>query len=245
MEKAVKITLIISAVVLLIVFGGITYVKSIFAPDGNTITSSGDSKLKAEPDVTSVYFFVETRDTSAEAAKNKNNVIFNKIKTSLISAGINEKDIGTEQFSVNENFEWNGTASNRVGFIAQHHGKVNLENIDLAGRVIDAIIDNDGRINYINFELSPEKENDYKAQALKLATEDARKKAQAIADGLGRELGSLVSVESDEFYYNPWPLYAARESGTEDKATVKEAISDVRPSDREVTARVTVRYKIK
>ena len=245
MEKAVKITLIISAVVLLIVFGGITYVKSIFSPDGNTITSTGDAKINVDPDVTSVYFFVETKDKSAETAKNSNNIIFNRIKSSLILAGINEKDIGTEQFSVNENFEWNGTASNRVGFIAQHHGKINLKDLDKSGKVIDSIIDNGGRISYINFELSQERQNEYKSQALKLATEDARKKAEAIADGLGKNLGSLVSVETDEFYYNPWPIYAARDGGLMEKAAVKEAVSDVNPSEKEVTARVVVKYRIK
>ena len=219
--------------------------KSIFAPDTNTITSTGDAKINAEPDITSVYFFVETKDKSAETAKNSNNIIFNRIKSRLISAGINEKDMGTEQFSVNENFEWNGTASNRIGFIAQHHGKVNLKDLDKSGKVIDAIIDNDGRINYINFELSQERQNEYKSQALKLATEDARKKAEAIADGLDKRVGRLVSVSTSDFYYNPWPIYAARDGAIMEKASVKEAVSDISPSEKEVTARVVVRYRIK
>ena len=245
MEKAVKITLIISVVVLLIVFGGITYVKSIFAPTSNTVSATGESKINVMPDVTRVYFFVETKEKSAEIAKNSNNIIYNRITSALLTAGTDEKDITTEQFSVNENFEWNGTANNRIGFIAQHYAKVNLKDIDEAGKVIDAIVDNSGRINYINFELSQEKQNSYKTDALKLASEDARRKAGAIANGLGKNLGSLVSVQTDEFNYNPWPIYASRDSGIIEKAAVKEAVSDINPSEKEVTARVVVVYRIK
>lgn len=245
MEKAVKITLIISVAVLLIVFGGITYVKSILAPVSNTVSAIGESKIKVVPDVTSVYFFVETKDKSAETTKNNNNVIYNKITSALLISGIDEKDISTEQFSVNENFEWDGTQSVKNGFIAQHYAKVNLKDVDKAGKVIDAVVDNEGRINYINFELSQEKQNSYKTDALKLASEDARKKAESIANGLGKSLGSLVSVQTDEFNYNPWPIFAARDSGIMKKAVVKEAVSNINPSEKDVTARVVVVYKIK
>lgn len=243
MEKAVKITLIISAVLLLIVFGGLVFVKDIISPS-DTISAVGEAQLKVEPDVTSVYFFVETKDKTAQAAKNTNNVIFNQIKQALIRNGIKEDQIRTEQFNVNENFEWNGTTSNRIGFIAQHYARVNLENVDQASIVIDAAIDNNGRINYINFELSQEKQSEYKAQALKLASEDATRKANAIASGLNKKLGKLVSVSTDEFDYRPWPIFAAREDAA-GKAEIKQSITDIKPSEREVNARVTVKYKIR
>lgn len=245
MEKAVKITLIISVVVLLVVFGGLAFVKSIIAPGSNTVSATGESKIKVVPDVTSVYFFVETKDKSAEIAKNTNNVLYNKVTSVLIASGIDGKDITTEQFSVNENFEWDGTQNIRTGFIAQHYAKVNLNDVDKAGKVIDAVVDNGARINYINFELSQEKQNSYKTDALKLATEDARNKAEAIASGLGKNLGSLVSVQTDEFNYNPWSIYAARDSGIMEKTIAKEAVTNLNPSEKEVTARVVVIYKIK
>src|SRR3989344_3632767 len=241
MEKSVKITLIISAVVLLIVFGGLSFIKEIISPS-DTISSAGEARVKAMPDVTSVYFFVETKKERAEDAKNSNNAIFNEIKTALLRNGILDKDITTEQFSVNENFEWDGTTSVRNGFIAQHYAKVNLQDIDQASKVIDAVIDNQGRINYINFELSQEKQNFYKAEALKLASEDATRKAEAIASGLNKELGRLVSVETDEFQYNPWPIFS-RDAGIMEKAAIKETVTDISPSEREVSARVVVKYK--
>lgn len=244
MEKAVKITLIISVVVLLIVFGGISYLKEIFVPS-DTISSTGEAKLKVEPDITGVYFFVETRAEKAEDAKNKNNEIFERIKSSLIRNGIEKDKIRTEQFNVNEDVEWRDGERIFKGFIASHYAKVDLDNIDQASKVIDAVIDNNGRINYINFELSQEKQSEYKAQALKLASQDATRKAEAIASGLDKRLGRLVSVQADEFQYNPWPIYAARGDAFEGAVMIKEAVTDIKPSDKEVNARVVVMYKIK
>ncbi len=243
MEKAVKITLIISAVILLIVLGGLSFIKDIIAPS-DTISATGEAKLKTEPDLTSVYFFVETRAEKAEDTKDKNNEIFAKIKSSLIRDGINEDKVRTEQFNVNEDVEWIDGERVFKGFIAYHYAKVDLDNIDEASKVIDSVIDNKGRINYINFELSQEKQNEYKAEALKLASQDATKKAEAIASGLNKRLGKLISVSSDEFYYNPWPVYAAR-GDFESAAMIKEAVTDISPSEREVNARVSVTYKIR
>jgi len=243
MEKSVKITLIISAVVLLIVFGSLSFVKDILAPS-DTISAVGEARLNVEPDLTTVYFFVETRAEKAEEAKNQNNEIFEKIKTSLIVNGIDKDMIRTEQFNVNEDVEWRDGERIFKGFIAYHYAKVGLDNIYQASKVIDAVIDNNGRINYINFELSQEKQSEYKSEALKLASKDATRKAEAIASGLDRRLGRLVSVETDEFSYNPWPIYAAR-GVFEEAAVVKQAVTDIEPSKKEVSARVAVKYKIK
>lgn len=241
MEKAVKITLIISLAVLILVFGGIYLIKGFYSSE-NTVTASGEAVVKVLPDVTSVYFSIETNNASAEKAKDENNLLYNKVKQSLLIAGIKEEDIGTEQFSVNENWEWDGEKSTRNGFIAQHYLKINLIDREKIGKVIDAVIDNKARINSINFELSKEKENFYKAEALKKATEDARTKAEAIASGLNKRVGSLMSVETSEFNYVPWAVY--RDSSVVEKAQIEREVS-INPSEREVNAGVSVVYKLK
>ncbi|MBI2672452.1 SIMPL domain-containing protein [Candidatus Woesearchaeota archaeon] len=245
MEKTVKITLIISLAVLILVFGSLFFIKDILSPaSSNTVTASGESKITVVPDLTSVYFFVETKDESASKAKDKNNIIFNKVFDSLVISGIDKNEIKTDQFSVNENWEWDGEKSVKKGFVAQHYAKLNLKNFDWVGKIIDIIIDNGARINSINFELSKEKENTYKAEALKLASKDAKAKAEAIASGLGKNLGKLVSVRSSDFNYQPWPIFTRESAGISDKAIVESAVAEITPSDKEITATVSVEYKL-
>lgn len=246
MEKSVKITLIIAITLIIMVFGSLFFVKSLIDNQDrtNTVTAAGQSKINVIPDLTSVYFIVETKNLTAEQAKNMNNMILDKVKTALVVSGIEENNIKTEQYSINENWEWDGSTSKKNGFVVQHSGKINLDNADKVGKVIDAIVDNGARINSVNFELSADKENYYKAEALKLATEDAKRKAEAIVSGLNKNLGSLISVQSSDFYYQPWPLYDAREGIIAiDKSEIQKAVN-VNPSDKEITASVTVSYKI-
>ncbi len=242
MEKAVKITVIISLAVLILVFGGLFFIKNIISSaNSNIITASGESKIEVTPDITSVYFLVETKLNTAEAAKNKNNEIYNKIITSLAIQGINKDDVKTEQFSVNENWEWDGEKSTRNGFIAQHNLKINLKDPENIGKVIDVVVDNNAKINYINFELSQEKQGFYKTEALKLASEDAKKKAEAIATGLEKELGELVSVQTSDFNYRPWPIFAEGNVVAEKAAIERSAIN---PSEKDIMASVTIQYRL-
>ena len=240
MEKSVKITLIISAVILIAIFGSLFFVKDLVST-GNVISSVGEAKIKVTPDITRVYFSVETKDNSADKVKNTNNDIFNRILTSLTVNGINKDDVKTEQFSVNENIEWDGTKSVSNGFIAQHSASISLNNFEKIGVVIDSVVNNGGKINSVNFELSQDKQNEYKTQALKIASEDANRKAEAVANGLGKKLGNLVSVQTSDFNYRPWPLYSG--GGIVDKAMIERTA--INPSDQDVTATVTVQYKIK
>ena len=98
-------------------------------------------------------------------------------------------------------------------------------------------------ISYINFELSTEKENEYKAQALKLASQDARTKAEAMVSGIGKEIVDIKSISESSFNYRPWMLYAA-EAGVASAADAKLAATNIQPGEKEVNAQVTVVFKI-
>ncbi len=113
----------------------------------------------------------------------------------------------------------------------------------MAGEVIDAGVDKGAKVSYINFELSIAEQNKYKAQALELATQDAKTKAEAIASGLGKKLGKVVSVSSSDWGYSPWSLYRA-DVMTESAEEAKSAVTDIQPGEQSVTASVSVVYKI-
>jgi uncharacterized protein YggE len=67
----------------------------------------------------------------------------------------------------------------------------------------------------INFELSQELENQYRVEALKIASENAKIKVEVIVSGQDKKIGSLVSLRESNFYYIPWRVY---DSATEDVA---------------------------
>lgn len=119
-------------------------------------------------------------------------------------------------------------------------------NSEKIGQVIDAGVNAGAGISYINFELSQELQNQYKAQAMQLATEDAQTKAQAIATGLDKKLGRLVSVSTSDFGYSPWNLYTAKGvSIEEDAGEAQTATTSITPSEQTIYGQVSVVFKLK
>lgn len=255
MQKSVQITLII--VVGILILTGIVagLIMAIFSKlkaesEVNTISAEGQATIKASPDLVTVYFRAETNGSSAKEAKDRNAEIVNKAIEALKKAGIPEEKIQTQDYNIYPEYEWNYETNERklIGYKAIHSFKVELQTaqIDKVGSVIDASVDAGAMIDYINFELSTEKQNYYKAIALKQASEDARRKVEAIASGLDKSLGKLVSVSEISFDYYPWPIYRAmaQDEQQEAREKAKEAITNIRPSEQEVSARVAVVYKI-
>ena len=86
-------------------------------------------------------------------------------------------------------------------------------------------------------------EQESKSQVIKLASQDARIKAEAIAVGFNKKVGRLVTVSLNEFNYMPWRLYDSATAGTAE--TAKESVTNITPSEQEVNAYVTAVYKLR
>lgn len=243
MDNSVKITgMIVLAVVILAILG-FYFINPASASE--TIRSDGISSVTVIPDQVSIYFNIETSGTTAVEAKDLNTETANNVIDSLIGEGFERKDIETTNFNVYEDIEWTERGRVSKGYKATHSLRVKFstEESEKIGKVIDAGIDAGAMLSYISFELSQELENQYKAEALKLATEDARTKAEAMATGLGAKLGRVVSVSSSDASYYPTISYDAR--GMEESVIKgSEIATNIQPGEREITGRVSVVYKI-
>ena len=247
-NNSVAITsIIVGAVVFLVLVTMLVFVP-MFSISTNTITVQGSSTVKATPDLVAVYFNVQTNASTSSAANDANNAIYNQLKSSLISLGFNDSEIQTQSYSIYPNIIYSpgGTSSNN-GFIAYHLVKLEFpaSNTDKLSSVIDAGANSGAGISTIDFELSPSLQSQYKAQALGLASQDAKTKADAVAAGFGKTTGALVSVTVDNFNYMPFPVYASSGAiGSAGVAEAKSAVTNITPSSQDVTADVSAVYKM-
>lgn len=244
MQKSVQITSIIVTGVLLTVLIAIIGINSIINPS-KTINSYGEAQITTMPDLVAVYFNIKTSGSDMSEVQSENNKITNDLKLNLIALGFEESDIQTQNFFVGPRYIYKNGERTQEGYEATHSIRVEFSSDEFSkiGSVIDAGVDAGAAINYINFELSQEKQNDMKADAIQLAAEDARIKAQALAEGVGSELGNLVSVSNSNFGYSPWVVYSAREDSTNEDA--KFATTNINPSEQEIYASVTAVFKLK
>lgn len=244
METAVKVTAIIVAGILILGLAGGLAIWNLVKPE-NQVVVNGEANVNAMPDLITVYFNVETNGASAQVAKDNNSAVTDEVITNLVKAGLAREEISTQNYNIYEDIRWENSKQKSYGYKAAHYMKVELasEKASKIGEVIDAVIDGGAMLNYINFELSKTRENDYKAEALRLASEDARIKAEAMASGLGKRVVEVLSISESNFYYNPWRVFG-QEDMVYGAAEAKAATTNIQPGEQKISGRVSVSFKI-
>ncbi len=242
LKKTLIIAITIIIVALIIVFA----LKNPFA--GNTVTVQGTATIDAMPNLVGIYFNIQTSgDTTAEASE-ANSEIVEELTDSLLNLGLKTEDIITQNYNVYPDYDWINGKRIEKGYKATHSIKIEIstQETEKIGQIIDAGTSAGAGISYINFELTPELQNSYKAQAMKLAAEDARMKADAIAEGLDKKIGKLVSVSTSDFGYAPWGIYEARGLSVDEEAQeAKVATTNIQPGEQEIYSQVSAVFKIR
>ncbi|HLC53562.1 MAG TPA: SIMPL domain-containing protein [Candidatus Nanoarchaeia archaeon] len=242
MKQGIIIAIIAAIVVLGLVAAGLAFYSS--AP---TVAAQGSASLKAVPDEVSVVLNVEVRNKTAVETQRQALLITEQLIEALEDRGIDKDDVQFSNINTYEDFEWSNGRQMSKGFITRQELIVKTDEFKQVARIVGAAAETGVLVQYINFELSQEKQNEYKAQALEMASADARTKAMAIAAGQGKELGKLVKLTNNEFYYpGPYVAYAkSAEDGVASTVAAERAAAQLSPKELEVTASVSAEYKLR
>ncbi|MPZ24044.1 MAG: DUF541 domain-containing protein [Dehalococcoidia bacterium] len=208
------------------------------------INVDGEGIVTIEPDLATLNLGVEVRAASADEALVLANGAFDNLSQVLTDQGVAEEDIQTTGISIQPEYNFDGDPPTIIGFIASNTVNVMVRDLDSTGDVIDGVTSAAGdatRINQITFE----REDDAEAisQARDLAVEDARQKAESLADGAGIALGDLVSITDVSFSEpppTPFNLEAAASSAGDDGRVA----TPVSPGTLEVRVSVAAVYDI-
>lgn len=209
--------------------------------DDAKVTVSGTGAVSLKPDTATVTLGVsESREGAVEAQSSVNKAI-SAIKKALLEVGVNETDISVSDLSVWGNYDYSEATQKLIGYTASHTLNIVTENLDLIGPMIDAALSaGANQLQGVSFSV---KDNDAAYnQALKLAVEKAREKAEVLAAAAGAKLGELDELTEGVTYdYNPYPVakYASAD------AAEGGAPTEVDTGMVTITATVTAVYEIK
>lgn len=213
--------------------------------DGRTLNAQGTATVSSLPDEASVYVNIEILKDTAEEAKTENARISEDVQNALKAAGIT--DIETINYNIYEEFDWTDDGRESKGYRATNILSVKTTDFDLVGKIVDISVNAGAtRIQSVNFELSDEKQAELKREALAKASEDARLKAESIAEGLGATLGKIRSISDSSYNYRAYPVFEMAEDSIASGA-VKSAVEEVviNPRELEVSANVNVVFALK
>jgi uncharacterized protein YggE len=197
----------------------------------NTVTTNGHGTVTVVPDEATVSAGVRTDAATAAAALAQNAQIANAVVDALERAG--GKDLQTQQVSLYPQTDQQGKVT---GFVAQNTISAKAKIAD-AGGLVDAAVG--AGANTVEGPMLGISDQDalYRA-ALKKAVEDARARAQAIAEAGGFGLGQVTSVTESAAAQ---PIMYERAAAL----SVKAAPTPVEPGKQDVTADVTVSFAIR
>jgi len=240
-----RTVLVAVLVTLAIIVGLVVVTQNEPIVEGRTVSVTGVSELSVDPDQAIIYISVETFDESLQDAKDENAEITDDIMYDLtIRLRIDEDDIETQNYRIDQRYEWTSGKRELVGYDVINKIKVTIWDFDDIGRAVDYAVDNGALVDYLNFELSQEVMNSYKSTVLKLAAKDAKNKAESIVEGLEQKLGELISVDTSDYYYRPYPVYSY---GVDEKGvttSIQDAVTNIQPRDLDVSATVHVVYEV-
>lgn len=188
----------------------------------STLTVNGQAEVLAMPDRALVNVGAEAQDKDAADAIAKVNSIMNDALRNIKKLGIDDAAIQTTQvnlFPVYENLKADDPGpANVVAYRANNSVQVTVDDLSLVGRVIDAANTAGANSqNGVDFQLKDD--TAVKASALKLAAQQARTKAQALADALDVRLVEVRSVNESGVNiirpYAPGPMMMRAQSAAE------------------------------
>lgn len=164
------------------------------------ISVSGNGEVRAEPDIATMTLGVEARartvaEARADAARAADAVI-----AALRDGGVLEADIRTANFSIGAVYDYSEDRPRIDGYSVSNTVTVTVRDIDSTGDLIDAAAIAGGdatRFNGISFGYDDPAE--YTRTARELAVEDARDKAEQLAELTGVTLGEPLSVNESSW----------------------------------------------
>ncbi len=242
------ILLMIALAMMIVIVGCAAEPTTVVNEDGeissvtvSTVSVSGSGEITVEPDMATVQFGVEINGENAQETMSEASNCINNIIASVMANGVKEEDITTSNLSLYQSYVYDDNGNReKLIYTAYHNVEVKIYDIDSAGKVIDGAVEAGANTTYgIRFELSDA--SAYEAELLKLAVDNAKMRAQAIAAASGMRLGDPITItdgtmSEPEIIYNDIPH--AEEAEDSDIST------SISPGRMYLTANVTVRYAL-
>lgn len=160
-----------------------------------SMTVSGTGRVTVVPDIASINIGVRSEAEAVTDALDSNTAQANAISEALQELGVAEEDIQTSNFNVYPADRYDPMTGQVEGryFVVENTVNVTVRDLSSLGEVLTAVVEAGANNIYgINFDV--ENRESAIAEARQLAIEDAKTKAESIAEEAGVELGEILSI---------------------------------------------------
>ncbi len=203
------------------------------------LTTKGEGTVAVAPDIAYINIGVVTEDEDASVAQSENAKLMTRVQEAIRKAGVTSDNMKTMNYSIYKSYNYRGEDEREEVYKASNTLKVTVRDLDKIGDLIDAAsASGANQINSIEFTV--EDQNAYYEEALVLAMENAKGKAEAILGSLNKT--AQMPVRITETSYGGPIMRASDAIAFSAKAESMSYSTPIESGDIEVSASVTVEY---
>jgi len=207
----------------------------------STVSVGGHGAVTLPPDTAVVTVGVDVFQANLSEAQAQATSLMEAVTQTILDAGVDEKDVQTVNYSVNvvPKFDAQGRQDGIEGFQVSNQVSVKVRDLDQLGGLLDAVVAEGANAIYgISFLVDDP--TAAASQARKAAVEDARRKADELAEAAGMRVGRILSItEGFSPPPSPLPFGAAADMAQESAARVP-----IQVGSSEVAVDVQVTYEL-
>jgi uncharacterized protein YggE len=175
-----------------------------------SVTASGEAVITAEPDLAEIDIGVVTQSRNAPDAARENSEKLARVMAEVKKLLGKGDEVKTASYSLNPNYRYpQGGKPEITGYIATNILRIKTGNLTGVGKLIDASMQSGANaINRLAFTLKDE--HAAQLQALRVASQKARGKAEEMASALGLKITRILVVTEGERAVRPITMPLSR-----------------------------------
>ena len=204
------------------------------APSTPVVVTTGVGIVKRAPDRAWVTVTAESRAKTPQEAQKLNAAAMSSVLQKLKGAGIADEAIQTAEYDLQPQYDYNDGRQTLRGYVARNSLDVRVDALPKLGEIIDLAVGSGATtISGVRFDLKDR--SAIEREALRLAVADARRRAEAAAEGADMKVAGIIRIEEHTAtVMPPRPVMAMRAEAAQQPTT------PVAPGELEVRASVTV-----
>ena len=194
------------------------------ADSTGSITVSGSSAIRVQPDRVVVVFGVGTFARKPSTSRAQNAELSKAVLTAIRDQGVKDKDIATANLTIQpryEDYDWNVIS----GYASRNTIAVTLREVEKLEPVLIAALEA-GATSVDGVEFSVTNLRELRDEARELAVKAALEKAAAMANAANVRVGSVTGIREDAWDYGYFGWWGGRNQWTNYQNVVQDLTSE-------------------
>ncbi len=156
-----------------------------------TINVSGEGKVLVKPDVAVINVGILKDGTDLVAIQNSAAKVMDGVTSVLKSKGVSDKDIKTTSYNISPMYDYNNGVQKFRGYQISQNLEIKIRDLGKVGEILSAVANaGANQVGSLSFNVDDPKKAE--ADARNLAIQDAKAKAEILAQNLGVSLKKIV-----------------------------------------------------